>query len=216
MGQAIFWSNVGIDVQTGLGAAITLVSISKAATGVAKYSGAVDPNVGDIILMAAQGMYQVDKRLFRIANVNPAAKTFELENEDTSTYDSLVAGSFQVVTFGASFATVQSVNVSGGDPEFADVTTIHDNVRKRVPTIVSPLSFGMDNIFDLSDPGFVECNKAYKAKSMRAVRLRFGTGAKMLLLGYVAAAGVPTGQAQGVVQTKVSIEAQNMPTVYPN
>lgn len=216
MGQAIFWSNVGIDVQTGLGAAIALVSISKAATGVAKYSGAVDPNVGDIILMAAQGMYQVDKRLFRIANVNPAAKTFELENEDTSTYDSLVAGSFQVVTFGASFATVQSVNVSGGDPEFADVTTIHDNVRKRVPTIVSPLSFGMDNIFDLSDPGFVECNKAYKAKSMRAVRLRFGTGAKMLLLGYVAAAGVPTGQAQGVVQTKVSIEAQNMPTVYPN
>ncbi|WP_019578329.1 phage tail tube protein [Curvibacter lanceolatus] len=216
MGQAIFWSNVGIDVQTGLGAAITLVSISKAATGVAKYSGAVDPNVGDIILMAAQGMYQVDKRLFRIANVNPATKTFELENEDTSTYDSLVAGSFQVVTFGASFATVQSVNVSGGDPEFADVTTIHDNVRKRVPTIVSPLSFGMDNIFDLSDPGFVECNKAYKAKSMRAVRLRFGTGAKMLLLGYVAAAGVPTGQAQGVVQTKVSIEAQNMPTVYPN
>lgn len=216
MGQAIFWSNVGIDVQTGLGAAIALVSISKAATGVAKYSGAVDPNVGDIILMAAQGMYQVDKRLFRIANVNPAAKTFELENEDTSTYDSLVAGSFQVVTFGASFATVQSVNVSGGDPEFADVTTIHDNVRKRVPTIVSPLSFGMDNIFDLADPGFVECNKAYKAKSMRAVRLRFGTGAKMLLLGYVAAAGVPTGQAQGVVQTKVSIEAQNMPTVYPN
>src|SRR5450830_343399 len=192
MGQAIFWSNVGIDVQTGLGAAITLVSISKAATGVAKYSGAVDPNVGDIILMAAQGMYQVDKRLFRIANVNPAAKTFELENEDTSTYDSLVAGSFQVVT------------------------TIHDNVRKRVPTIVSPLSFGMDNIFDLADPGFVECNKAYKAKSMRAVRLRFGTGAKMLLLGYVAAAGVSTGQAQGVVQTKVSIEAQNMPTVYPN
>ena len=84
MGQAIFWSNVGIDVQTGLGAAITLVSISKAATGVAKYSGAVDPNVGDIILMAAQGMYQVDKRLFRIANVNPAAKTFELENEDTA------------------------------------------------------------------------------------------------------------------------------------
>src|SRR5450830_1680933 len=135
MGQAIFWSNVGIDVQTGLGAAITLVSISKAATGVAKYSGAVDPNVGDIILMAAQGMYQVDKRLFRIANVNPAAKTFELENEDTSTYDI---------------------------------------VRKRVPTIVSPLSFGMDNIFDLADPGFVECNKAYKAKSMRAVRLRFG------------------------------------------
>jgi hypothetical protein len=72
----------------------------------------------------------------------------------------------------------------------------------------------MDNLFDLADPGFVELNKAYKAKTKRAIRLRFGSGAKMLLLGYGGASGVPTGQAQGVVQTKVSIEAQNIPTVY--
>lgn len=72
----------------------------------------------------------------------------------------------------------------------------------------------MTNFFDLTDPGFVECNKAYKSKTKRAIRLRFGTGAKMLMTGYVGAAGVPTGQAQGVVQTPVSIEAQNLPTVY--
>ena len=40
------------------------------------------------------------------------------------------------------------------------------------------------------------------------------SGHKMLLTGYVGAAGVPNGQAQGVVQTPVTIEAQNLPTVY--
>jgi hypothetical protein len=212
--SAIFWSNVGVDIQTALASAIPITSITKASPAVATYTGAVVPVVGDYIVMNANGMFEVTNRIFRIANVLSGPKTFELEGEDASSYSTFTNGSFQVITFGASMTTAQTINVSGGDPEFADVTTIHDNVRKRVPTIVSPLSFGMDAIFDLTDPGFIELNKAYKSKTMRAVRLRFGTGAKMLLTGYAAAAGVPTGQAQGVVQTKLSIEAQNMPTIY--
>ena len=82
------------------------------------------------------------------------------------------------------------------------IIVAHDNVRKRVPTIVSPMSFAIDSLFDLTDPAFIELNKAYKAKAKRSIRLRFGTGAKMVLTGFCAAAGVPTGQAQGVVQTK--------------
>lgn len=214
MANPIFWTNVGIDVQTALAAAVTISSISKAATGVATYTGAVNPTIGDYLIMSAQGMYQVNDRLFRIANVNTTTKTFELEGEDTTSYDTFISGSYQIITFGASFASVQTVNPSGGDYEKADVTTIHDAVRKNVPTIAQPLTLAMTNIFDLADPGFAECNKAYKAKAKRAIRLRFGTGAKILLNGYVGAAGVPTGQAQGVVQTPVTIEAQNLPTVY--
>lgn len=210
----IFWTNVGVDVQTGLAAAISITNISKANPGVATYSGAVDPGNGDYIVLETNGMNQVSSRVFRVANVNAAANTLELEGEDTSTYDTFVNGNFQVITFGASMTTAQSISVSGGEPEYADITTIHDLVRKRVPTIVSPLSMSMDNIFDLTDPAFIELNKAYKAKAKRAIRLRFGTGAKMLLTGYASASGVPTGQAQGVVQMKVAIEADNLPTVY--
>lgn len=213
---AIFWTNVGIDVQTALGAAIPITAITKAAVAVATYGGSVNPANGDYVNLTAQGMHQVNDRIFRIANVNTTAKTFELEGEDSTTYDTHISGSAQVITFGASFSTVQTVSPSGGDYEKADLTTIHDAVRKNVPTIAQPLTLAMTNIFDLTDPGFAECNKAYKSKTKRAIRLRFGTGAKILLTGYVGAAGVPTGQAQGVVQTPVSIEAQNLPTVYPN
>ena len=214
MATPIFWTNVGIDVQTALGAAISITNISKASPGVVSYSGGVDPVNGDYVVMEVNGMFQVTDRVMRVANVNAAGNTFEMEGEDTTLYDSFASGNFKIITFGASFATVQGIQVSGGEFEFADVTTIHDNVRKRVPTITSPMSMAMDNLFDLADPGFVELNKAYKAKTKRAIRLRFGSGAKMLLLGYGGASGVPTGQAQGVVQTKVSIEAQNIPTVY--
>ena len=214
MANPIFWTNVGIDVQTALAAAVTITAISKAATGVATYSGGINPSNGDYIAISANGMSQVNDRIFRVANVNTTAKTFELEGEDTTLYDTFINGSYQIITFGASFSTVQSISPSGGDYEKADITTIHDQVRKQVPTIAAPLTLAMTNFFDLTDPGFVECNKAYKSKTKRAIRLRFGTGAKMLMTGYVGAAGVPTGQAQGVVQTPVSIEAQNLPTVY--
>lgn len=211
---AIFWSNVGVDVQTALGAAIPISAITKASTAVCTYTGATAPTVGDYVVMSANGMFEVNNRIFRVANVLTGPKTFELEGEDSTTYTTFTSGSIQVVTFGASMTTAQTINVSGGEPEFADVTTIHDNIRKRTPTIVSPLSFGIDAIFDLTDPAYIELNKAYKQKTMRAVRLRFGTGAKMVLTGYASASGVPTGQAQGVVQTKISIEAQNMPTIF--
>ena len=215
MANAIFWTNVGVDVQTALAAAVTITAISKAATGVATYSGADTINTGDYIVMTAAGMTQVNDRVFRVANVNTTANTFELEGEDTTAYDTFTSGTCQVITFGASFNIMQTINVSGGDPEFADTTTIHDAVRKRAPTVVSPMSLSSDAIFDPADPGYIEATQAYKAKTKRAVKLRFGTGSKMALTGYFSAAGIPKGQAQGVVQTTLAIEAQNVPSVWP-
>lgn len=214
MANPIFWTNVGIDVQTALAAAVSITAVTKASPGVVTYGGAVHPANGDYIAVTANGMHQINDRILRIANVNTTAKTLELEGEDTTSYDTFINGSYQIVTFGASFNSVQTISPSGGDYEKADITTIHDSVRKNVPTIAAPLTLAMTNYFDLTDPGFVECNKAYKAKAKRAIRVRFGSGAKMVMMGYVGAAGVPTGQAQGVVQTPVSIEAQNLPTVY--
>lgn len=213
MATPIFWSNVGLDVQTAAATAIPISAITKANPAVVSYTG-TDPVNGDFIVATVQGMNQISDRVFRVANVNGAGNTMELEGEDSTLYDTFVSGSFQVLTFGASMSTAQGINVSGGEPEFADVTTIHDSVRKRVPTIVSPLSFAMDNLFDPTDAAFVELNKASKTKTKRAIKLRFASGAKMVFTGFASAVGVPTGQAQGVVQTKITIEAQNLPTNY--
>lgn len=211
--MAIFWKNVGVDVQTALATAVTINAISKASPGVVTYTG-TDPSNGDYVYILATGMTEVNDRVFRVANVNGAGNTFELEGENTTDYSTFVAGTAQVITFGASFSILQSFDVSGGDPEYADVTTIHDTIRKRAPTVVSPMSITSNAIFDPSDPGYVEANRAYKAQAKRAFRLRFGSTAKMCFTGFVSAPGTPRGQAQGVVQTALAIEAQNFPSFW--
>jgi hypothetical protein len=101
------------------------------------------------------------------------------------------------------------ITASGGEAEMTETTTIHSLNRRRAPMVTSPLSFTSNALFATSDPGYIECNKAFKAKQKRAIRFRFGTSAKMAFVGYPSAPGVPTGQAQAVVQMRIGFEAQN-------
>lgn len=208
-----FWSNVGVDIETALATALSIVSISKANPGVVTYTG-TDPTTGNYVVLDVAGMVELDGRVVRAANVNAGGNTFELEGIDTTNFETFVSGSAQVVTFGASMTNAQDVDASGGEPEFADVTTIHDNIRKRVPVLVSPMSLKFGALFDPADAAMIEMATATAEITPRCVKLRFSGGSKMVFQAYVSAAGVPTGSAQGPVTTNVSFEAQGLPTVY--
>ena len=213
MANPVFWSNVGIDVQTAIAAAKTITAITKANPGVVTAAAHGYAN-GDYVYLGVNGMFEVDQRVFRVANIT--TNTFELEGEDTTTYNTFVAGGSgaQLLTFGASFNTVQDVSFSGGEPEFADTTTVHDNVRRRVPTVVSSMSASLNAIYDRTDPAEIELAKATKQKTQRAIRLRFSNGNKLVGSAFASAAGVPTGSAQEVVKTPITLEFQGLPTPY--
>lgn len=211
MANPIFWSNVGIDVQTALGVAKTLTAITKASPAVATSTAHGLAN-GEYVYLDVTGMFEVGQRVFRVANVT--ANTFELEGQDTTTFNTFVSGTAQLVTFGASMTTAQDVSFSGGEPEFADVTTVHDNVRRRVPTVVSSMSATIGALYDRTDPAQIELGKATTQKTQRAIRLRFSNGNKLVGAAYCSAAGVPTGSAQEVVKTPITLEFQGLPTPY--
>lgn len=208
-----FWSNVGVDVQTAKSADIAITGISKANPAVVSYSGAVDPANGDIVLLLVTGMVQVHKRAFRVANVNAAANTFELEDEDSAAYGTFSAGSFEIITLGTSMTTVQGVDASGGEPEFKDLTTIHEGIRREAPTVVSAFNLKFDCLWDMTDPAHVELRKASLSLTERVVRIRFSNGVVMLGNCYVSALGVPTGSAQDVVKTPAAFTMQGLPTI---
>lgn len=212
----IFWTNVGVSVSTAVSAAISITAISKAAEGVCTYDGTPPEGLVDgavLWIKEVNGMIELQDRAFIVDALNTTAKTFKLKGEDTSDYTALVGNASAVVaTMGASFRSIQDVSASGGDFEKADVTTIHALLRKRRATVANPVTFSFTNLFDLGDPGFKECVKAHRSKSNRVVMFSFGTGPKILAVGAPAATGVPTGQAQGVVQTPVEVECQGMPT----
>lgn len=207
------WSSVGVAIQSALSSAQTVSSITKASPGVVTYVGA-DPTNGDYIKITAQGMSQVDGRIFRVANVNTGANTLELEGENTTSYDTFTSGSFEIVTFGTTMSTATGLSATGGDFDFIDVTTIHDNVRKQVPGASSPATYTFESIWDVADAALVALKSASDSQAQRAVRFTFANAQKVVFNGYVGATLLPTGSAQDKVVTQVVVTMFGKPTVY--
>lgn len=213
MADPIFWSNVQIKVGDTHATALTVTAISKANPGVVTYTG-TDPVNGDFVIMEVTGMVELTKRVFRVANVNGAGNTFELEGEDTTTYSTFVSGTATPVATYQSMTTVQDVTASGGDPEFADVTTVHNQIRRRVPTVFSPSSYQFGNIFDATDAALLRLIAISKSRTPEAIVFTFSNNAQFAFLAYAAASGAPIGAAQDVVKTNVTLESQGLPNVY--
>lgn len=205
------WSNIAIAVQSALAAADTITGITKANPGVATSTSHGISN-GEYVLLTVQGMHQLDARVVRAANVT--ANTFELEGVDTSGFDTFASGTAEVITFGTSLTTATSINASGGDFDFIDVTTIHDSVKKQIPGMPNPATFSFENIWDVSDAGLVALKSASDSQAKRAVRFTFANGQKLVFGGYVGCSMLPTGGAQEVVKTSAVITMFGKPTVY--
>jgi hypothetical protein len=106
------------------------------------------------------------------------------------------------------------VNSSGGDFQFTDITTIHDALQKRIPTVASPFTMQLGCLFKPSDAAHIELGKSNKTKTTRAIRLRWATGDVAAWVAYVGASGIPTGSAQQVVKTNVGFEGQGTPNFW--
>lgn len=212
---AKFWSKVMVAMQSSLATAIPMTALNQQAVAQTPRQvehGGADPTDGEYVVLDVQGMFQVNDSVHRVDNA--VAGSFDLEDVDTTAYDAWVSGNFQVITFGTTIATFTDVSASGGEPEFADITTIHDNIRKQVPVVTSPLSFSFESIWDKSDAGLVALEAASREIGERAFKFTFSDGTIMVFQGYVSAPMVPTGSAQDVVKTPVTITSNGFPTIY--
>jgi len=167
---------------------------------------------GAYVVLAVQGMSQLDGRVVRVANT--AADTFELEGVDTTNFDAFTSGSVQEITYGTTVSTFTDLSASGGDFAFIDVTTIHDNVAKQIPGLATAISYEFTNIWDVSEAALIEMKEASDLKSQRAFKFTFSTGQIMVFNGFVGHTNLPTGSAQELVTTSTAITMFGTPTYY--
>lgn len=207
------WTNVAVAIESAAATALTITGITKASPGVVTYTG-TDPSNGDYVKLSVQGMNQVDGRVFRVANVNGAGNTFELEGENTTSYNTFSSGTCQVLTFGTSLATATSLSASGGDFSFIDTTTIHDSVAKQVPGLASAATYTFESLWDVSDAGLIALKAASTAQAQKGIRFTFANGQKVVFNGYVGCTLLPTGSAQDKVTTPIVITMFGTATVY--
>lgn len=205
------WSKVAVAIQSVLAAADTITAITKANPGVVTAAGH-GLNDGDYVLLTVQGMHQLDGRVVRVAG--KTTDSFQLEGIDTTSFETFSSGTLEAITFGTTLATATNVSASGGDFSFDDVTTIHDNVKKQVPGLPEPAKYDFDNIWDPSDTGLKALKVASDSQARRCVKFTFANGQILVFSGYVGASMLPTGQAQEIIKTKVTITMFGNPTVY--
>jgi hypothetical protein len=211
MANVVKWSNVAVGVQSTLGANKTITGITKANPGVVSSTAHGYVN-GDYVLITANGMYQVDGRVFRVAG--SVTNAFNLEGEDTTLYDTFTSGVANLITFGTSMTTATGLTAAGGDFDFIDTTTIHENVRKQIPGLASAATYTFENIWDPADAGLLALKLASDNQAQRAIRFTFAGGQKVLFNGYVGATLLPTGNAQDKVSTSVAMTMFGRPTIY--
>ncbi len=205
------WSGVAIAVQSALAAADTISAITKANPGVAS-STAHGMTDGAYAKLTITGMHQLDGRVARVDS--PSTNAFNLEGIDTTDFDTFTSGTAEEITFGTSLVTATEVNASGGDFDFLDVTTIHDNVKKQIPGTANPIKFEFSNLWDVSDTGLLALKAASDAGAQRCFKFTFASGKIMVFTGYVGCTLLPTGGNQEVVKTSVTITMFGKPTFY--
>lgn len=208
------WKNVAVSMQSALAAAKTITAITKANPGVATSTAHGFAN-GDIVFLTVSGMYQLNDKPVRVANVT--TNTFDLEGIDTTLFDTFSSGTAELVTLGTSITTATTINSSGGNFEFIDATTIHGNAKSQLPGLPEATTFTMDHIWDVSDTGLLALKAASDNQAKRVFQFTFGTsGKKMLFAGYVGCALLPGGAAQQLVTTPSVITMNGTPTYYAN
>lgn len=212
MASARKWSNVIVSLQSAIAATKTISAITLANPGVVT-SAAHGYSNGNIVWLLINGMYQLNQRPVRVANVT--TNTFELEGIDTTNFPAFTSGTAQLLTLGTSITTATTVTASGGTFALIDTTTIHAGQKSNIPGLPDASTFQFDNIWDVSDAGLLAMKSLGEAQSLVAFLFQFGTGGqKFYFGGYVSASLLPTGQAQQLVTTPAVITMNGFASVY--
>ncbi|MFY8206641.1 MAG: phage tail tube protein, partial [Arenimonas sp.] len=163
-------------MQSALGANKTISAIAVGAT--ATVTATHDFSAGDYVVFTVAGMYQLNGRVFRVLSVSTTV-SFVIEGTggaslDTTGYSAFTSGTVNKITFGTSITTATTMSASGGDFDFIDTTTIHDQVKTQIPGSANPLNYTFDNLWDASESGQVAMKTPSDAQAQRAFKFTFG------------------------------------------
>jgi hypothetical protein len=207
------WSEVQVDVQSVLAAAIPVSGISKANPAIA---AAVDHDfaAGDVVLLRVKGFNDLDYAVVRVGTVVPDV-SFALEGIDTTDFNgAFISGSASKITFGVSASTFTDVTPSGGEAAKVLIQTIHMKRGFNKPGAESPLVYGFGSLWDVADPALIALQAASRKGRVLAVRFMFLDGTTVLFAGQPSVNLAPAGSAGAAVTTPVSIDVRGWLQAY--
>ena len=188
--------NVNIETQKTLATALVVTAITKAKPPVATYTPGTPPADGDVVVLAVQGMSELDGQAVRVDNRDTTANTFELEGLDATDFATFTSGTASVVSAWNAQGQAQDISVDEQTPDEIDVTTLKDTEKKIDYGLLSAVKGRVGELFDPTDTAQLDIRDASKAQEARAMRVTFADG-QVAVLNAKVAMGDAFSLAQG-------------------
>lgn len=197
------------------GTVSNMTALTNATEAVATLAAGHGVVVGDF-LEVTSGWGRLSGRIVRVKTVVTNDVTLEAINTtNTSQFPTGAgAGTVRRITQWASISQVRELSLSGGDQQFADITTLDDVVSKNIPTIRNAQSLSIQ-AFD--DPLLAYYNVVVgyaDSSTQAAVRMVFPNGSRIVANGFWSIKKVPEVARNEALVTTIDMSIVSEPTRY--
>ena len=183
-----------IAIASTYGASVAMSAITNASEAVATLAAAHGVIVGDYLEITS-GWDLLNGRVVRAKAVATNDVTLELiDTASTARYPATTGtGSIRRITAWTTLSQITAgISVSGGDQQFADITSLTDRTQKQIPTTRNPVQVTLPVYDDPSLGWYATVRTASETASVAAVRMTFPNLSKLVAGAYWSLQQVPT------------------------
>lgn len=197
------------------GSVVNMTAITNATEAVATLAAGHGVVVGDY-LEVTSGWGKLDKKVVRVKTVATNDITFEgINTSSTSVYSAGGGiGSIRRITAWDEVTQIKDMSSSGGDQQFADITSISDVVERKTPTIRSAVTGNLTVFDDPTLSWYATATSASDSASPVGLRFNLPNGSKLVANAYVSLMKVPQISKNEALTTQLSFTYAADPVRY--
>lgn len=209
-------TGVQVEIAKTYGSDITITGISNANPAVATTSAPHGLSAGSYIEVTS-GWDLLTQKIVRVG-AGSSGTTLNLEGIDTLSTAKYTAsggaGKCRAVTAWTQVTQLKSLSASGGDQQFADVTSLVDRVAKQVPTTRSAVTMTIDAYDDPSLTWYADVTTASDASTPYGLKMSFANGSKLVANAYWSLQKVPSVNQNEAMTSQISLSYAAEPVRY--
>ena len=190
-------------------------AITNATSAVATLEASHGVVLNDFVEITS-GWARLNGRIAKATNI--ATNDVTLGGIDTSSTARYPSGSGagtvrEISTWTTIGQIARAINVSGGEQQFADITTLEDVIDKQIPTRRSPVQVRLPLFFDPALSYVSSVRTASDTAVPTAVRMTFPNGSVLVANAYWSYQEVPTIEDE-TLRTSIDLAFVALPTIY--
>ena len=171
---------------------------------------------GDLVEVKSNKWGRLDNRVFRAATGSDV-DTVVLEGAntvDTVRFPGTNTGTVRKIIEMVQITKPKTVNTSGGDQQFTDITALDDDEAKQAPTTRSARTTTIEVFDDPTQAYYAVLVAADESKTPRAMELRFTDGSRTVANCYLSISRIPNIQANAALTSTITASYAAEPVRY--